>query len=147
MGKLRIVQQGSLSSIISDIYSEAYLEESMALGRIKWIVYKVYLNYFKWHMVFMTIFTCLIFEVLILSSSIWLTLWVDDKTMVVNGMVDKNKRDYYLYGYMAFGGFLGMVFYTRLDSFQYRLFTLTHCLYYLLNFSVTLLSFSLVFVN
>lgn len=77
--------------------------EKTERGSVKWEVYKHYLKSIG---IFLTIITLLlnaVFQGFSIGSNVWLSVWSNDKEIVVNGTQDTGKRDMYLGVYGALG--------------------------------------------
>ncbi|XP_072938928.1 multidrug resistance-associated protein 1 isoform X2 [Epargyreus clarus] len=79
--------------------------EKTETGSVKWSVYKHYLMSVGMCATTLTVLMNLVLQVFQVGSSYWLALWSNDKDMVVNGTVDKERRDLYLgvYGGLGIG--------------------------------------------
>nr|QCO93576.1 ATP-binding cassette subfamily C member 5 [Chilo suppressalis] len=79
--------------------------EKTETGSVKWSVYKHYLMSVGVLASVVTVLMNLILQVFQVGSNYWLAEWSNDETMIVNGTVDKAKRDLYLgvYGGLGIG--------------------------------------------
>ncbi|XP_015591556.1 multidrug resistance-associated protein 1 isoform X6 [Cephus cinctus] len=79
--------------------------EKTETGSVKWHVYKHYLMSIGWFLSISTIVMNAIFQGFSIGSNVWLSIWSNDNTTVIDGKVDEAKRDMYLgvYGALGFG--------------------------------------------
>ncbi|XP_020285956.1 multidrug resistance-associated protein 1 isoform X1 [Pseudomyrmex gracilis] len=77
--------------------------EKTETGSVKWQVYSHYLKSIGWFLSISTIVMNAVFQSFSIGSSVWLSVWSDDKLTVVNSTVDTAKRDMYLGVYGALG--------------------------------------------
>ncbi|XP_044271387.1 multidrug resistance-associated protein 1 isoform X5 [Tribolium madens] len=77
--------------------------EKAETGSVKWIVYKHYLKSIGIFLTVATIFLNMLFQGFSIGSNVWLGVWADDKTVVVDNVTDTGKRDFYLGIYGALG--------------------------------------------
>ncbi|XP_059046551.1 multidrug resistance-associated protein 1 isoform X3 [Achroia grisella] len=79
--------------------------EKTETGSVKWGVYKHYLMSVGVLASVVTVLMNLVLQVFQVGSNYWLAQWSNDKNMIVNGTVDKAKRDMYLgvYGGLGIG--------------------------------------------
>ncbi|XP_050673788.1 multidrug resistance-associated protein 1 isoform X2 [Leptidea sinapis] len=79
--------------------------EKAETGSVKWAVYKHYLTSVGVMAAVITIVMNLVLQVFQVGSNYWLAMWSNDASMLVNGTVDKSRRDLYLgvYGGLGIG--------------------------------------------
>nr|UEO57355.1 ABCC1 [Conogethes punctiferalis] len=84
--------------------------EKAETGSVKWSVYKHYFMSVGVVASVVTILMNLILQVFQVGSNYWLAKWSNDQDMVVNGTVDRSKRDLYLgvYGGLGIGQVLSV---------------------------------------
>ncbi|XP_039751039.1 multidrug resistance-associated protein 1 isoform X3 [Pararge aegeria] len=86
--------------------------EKMETGSVKWSVYKHYLTSVGVAASAITILMNLVLQLFQVGSNYWLAKWSNDAEMMVNGTVDKSRRDLYLgvYGGLGVGQAIGSFF-------------------------------------
>ncbi|XP_059046550.1 multidrug resistance-associated protein 1 isoform X2 [Achroia grisella] len=86
--------------------------EKTETGSVKWGVYKHYLMSVGVLASVVTVLMNLVLQVFQVGSNYWLAQWSNDKNMIVNGTVDKAKRDMYLgvYGGLGIGQAISSIF-------------------------------------
>ncbi|XP_063535449.1 multidrug resistance-associated protein 1 [Cydia strobilella] len=104
--------------------------EKAETGSVKWSVYKHYLMNVGILASVVTVLMNLILQVFQVGSNYWLAVWSNDGDMLVNGTVDKEKRDLYLGVYGGLG--VGQVMSVSVSSLALYLGTLAaaralHC--------------------
>nr|XP_008197323.1 PREDICTED: multidrug resistance-associated protein 1 isoform X3 [Tribolium castaneum] len=77
--------------------------EKAETGSVKWIVYKHYLKSIGVFLTVATILLNMLFQGFSIGSNVWLGVWADDDTVVVDNVTDTGKRDFYLGIYGALG--------------------------------------------
>ncbi|KAL4706573.1 hypothetical protein ACJJTC_015771, partial [Scirpophaga incertulas] len=79
--------------------------EKAETGSVKWSVYKHYLMSVGVLASVVTVLMNLILQVFQVGSNYWLAEWSNDEKMIVDGVVDKSRRDLYLgvYGGLGIG--------------------------------------------
>ncbi|CAD0199749.1 unnamed protein product [Chrysodeixis includens] len=96
--------------------------EKTETGSVKWGVYKHYLMSVGIVSSVVTVVMNLILQVFQVGSNYWLTEWANDDKMIVNGTVDKARRDMYLGVYGGLG--IGQVVSVSVSSLALYLGTL-----------------------
>ncbi|XP_066599372.1 multidrug resistance-associated protein 1 isoform X2 [Prorops nasuta] len=77
--------------------------EKAETGSVKWRVYSHYFRSIGWFLSISTIVINGIYQSFSIGSNVWLSVWSNDNTTVVNGTADAAKRDMYLGVYGALG--------------------------------------------
>ncbi|XP_039751038.1 multidrug resistance-associated protein 1 isoform X2 [Pararge aegeria] len=96
--------------------------EKMETGSVKWSVYKHYLTSVGVAASAITILMNLVLQLFQVGSNYWLAKWSNDAEMMVNGTVDKSRRDLYLGVYGGLG--VGQVVSVSVSSLALYLGTL-----------------------
>ncbi|XP_023935367.1 multidrug resistance-associated protein 1 isoform X2 [Bicyclus anynana] len=96
--------------------------EKMETGSVKWSVYKHYLTSVGVAASAITILMNLVLQLFQVGSNYWLAKWSNDDTMLVNGTVDRGRRDMYLGVYGGLG--VGQVVSVSVSSLALYLGTL-----------------------
>ncbi|XP_063822466.1 multidrug resistance-associated protein 1 isoform X1 [Ostrinia nubilalis] len=96
--------------------------EKTETGSVKWSVYKHYLTSVGVVASIVTVLMNLILQVFQVGSNYWLAEWSNDQDMMVDGVVDKSKRDLYLGVYGGLG--IGQVVSVSVSSLALYLGTL-----------------------
>lgn len=80
-------------------------EEKSEIGKVKWKVYSDYLQAIGLIMFSATIIFTILRQSFSVASNVWLSEWSSDKSIVINGSQDVDKRNMYLgvYGLLGFG--------------------------------------------
>ncbi|CAG9578808.1 unnamed protein product [Danaus chrysippus] len=86
--------------------------EKTETGSVKWSVYKHYLTSVGLVASALTVLMNLVLQVFQVGSNYWLSEWSNDNSMLVNGTVDKSRRDLYLgvYGGLGIGQAIASIF-------------------------------------
>ncbi|KAJ8967485.1 hypothetical protein NQ314_002799 [Rhamnusium bicolor] len=77
--------------------------EKAETGSVSWDVYKHYLRSIGMFLTLATVLLNMVFQGFSIGSNVWLGVWADDNTTVVNNTVVTSKRDLYLGVYGALG--------------------------------------------
>lgn len=77
--------------------------EKAETGSVSWSVYKHYLMSIGLFLTFATIFLNMVFQGFSIGSNVWLGVWANDTSLLVNGTVNTARRDLYLGVYGALG--------------------------------------------
>ncbi|XP_061382567.1 multidrug resistance-associated protein 1 isoform X1 [Danaus plexippus] len=96
--------------------------EKTETGSVKWSVYKHYLTSVGLVASALTVLMNLVLQVFQVGSNYWLSEWSNDNSMLVNGTVDKSRRDLYLGVYGGLG--IGQVVSVSVSSLALYLGTL-----------------------
>ncbi|XP_028034268.1 multidrug resistance-associated protein 1 isoform X4 [Bombyx mandarina] len=121
---------GSVKQKTPDALTQSDLKEKNKLieaekaetGSVKWSIYKHYLMSVGVFASVVTILMNLILQVFQVGSNYWLAEWSSDSKIIVNGTVDRAKRDMYLGVYGALGA--GQVLSVSVSSLALYLGTL-----------------------
>nr|XP_012546135.1 multidrug resistance-associated protein 1 isoform X4 [Bombyx mori] len=121
---------GSVKQKTPDALTQSNLKEKNKLieaekaetGSVKWSIYKHYLMSVGVFASVVTILMNLILQVFQVGSNYWLAEWSSDSKIIVNGTVDRAKRDMYLGVYGALGA--GQVLSVSVSSLALYLGTL-----------------------
>ncbi|KAG7197439.1 hypothetical protein KM043_013293 [Ampulex compressa] len=77
--------------------------EKAETGSVKWQVYSHYLKSIGWFLAISTIVMNAVFQSFSIGSNVWLSVWSNDNTTIINNTIDASKRDMYLGVYGALG--------------------------------------------
>lgn len=106
-GGLRKRSSSTESSIKKkEMTGEKLIEaEKAETGSVKWEIYKHYLKSIGIFLSLSTIVLNIVFQAFNIASNVWLSVWSEDKNIIVNGRTDTGKRDMYLgvYGLLGVG--------------------------------------------
>ncbi|XP_044597665.1 multidrug resistance-associated protein 1 isoform X5 [Cotesia glomerata] len=110
---VNLMRSTSIKENSLPIKGEKIIEaEKTETGSVKLRVYAHYLKSIGWFLSVSTIVMNAVFQSFSIGSNIWVSKWSDDTEMLVNGTLDKVKRDTYVgvYGALGIGQVLSVVF-------------------------------------
>ncbi|XP_044597664.1 multidrug resistance-associated protein 1 isoform X4 [Cotesia glomerata] len=101
---VNLMRSTSIKENSLPIKGEKIIEaEKTETGSVKLRVYAHYLKSIGWFLSVSTIVMNAVFQSFSIGSNIWVSKWSDDTEMLVNGTLDKVKRDTYVGVYGALG--------------------------------------------